>query len=154
MAGPSSSFVPPQVTPSKAKRRFRLEEANRALPLVSRIVRDIVATHQKVAQLQAQQPKQSKGSKPQPSQAANGNNAAQKELDASVDRLQSFVEELTNIGVELKDYQTGLVDFIGRHQGRDVYLCWKLGETNITHWHELQAGFSGRQPVATLEESD
>jgi hypothetical protein len=154
MAGPSSSFVPPQVTPSKAKRRFRLEEANRSLPLVSRIVRDIVATHQKVAHLQAQQPKQSKGTGKPQQHGANGNNTAQKELETSVDRLQSFVDELTSIGVELKDYQTGLVDFIGRHQGRDVYLCWKLGETSITHWHELQAGFSGRQPVATLEESD
>ena len=46
----------------------------------------------------------------------------------------------------------GLVDFIGRHQGRDVYLCWKLGEAAIAYWHELQTGFAGRQPVSSLQE--
>ena len=56
--------------------------------------------------------------------------------------------------MELKDYQTGLIDFIGRHEGRDVYLCWKLGEEQITHWHELNAGFAGRQPVETLKETE
>ena len=45
----------------------------------------------------------------------------------------------------------GLVDFIGRHEGRDVYLCWKLGEERITHWHELNAGFAGRKPVLAAE---
>jgi hypothetical protein len=64
------------------------------------------------------------------------------------------VDELTSIGVELKDYQMGLVDFIGRHQGRDVYLCWKLGESKIGFWHELHTGFTGRQPVASLREGD
>src|SRR5262245_30853547 len=132
MAGPSS-FVPPSVTPSKSKRRFSLQEANRSLPLVSRIVRDIVAAHQQITTLQAKQG----GKKPQ---------TPDKELEAAVDRLQGFVEELSGVGVELKDYQVGLVDFVGRHQGRDVYLCWKLGESSITHWHELHTGFAGRQP--------
>ena len=79
-------------------------------------------------------------------------NAAQRDLDASIDRLEQLVDELSGVGVELKDYETGLVDFVGRHDGRDVYLCWKLGEERITHWHELNAGFAGRKPVSTLRE--
>src|SRR5688572_15806488 len=106
MAGPSS-FVPSPVTPSKNKRRFSLEQANKALPLVSRIVRDIVATHQNITTLQGKQPaatngksgKVVKGEKP-----ATPAKGTDKELEAAVDRLQGFVDELGSIGVELKDY--------------------------------------------------
>lgn len=154
MAGPSSSFVPPvpPVVPSKSKRRFRLDEANRTLPLVSRIVRDIVACHHKITQMQQTLAPAAKSKKA--NQANATEKPEQKELETAVDRLQGFVDELTTIGVELKDYQSGLIDFIGRHQGRDVYLCWKLGETSVLYWHELQAGFAGRQPITTLQESD
>lgn len=154
MAGPSS-FVPSPVTPSKNKRRFSLEQANRALPLVSRIVRDIVATHQNITALQGKQSAGTTGKSGKVVKAEkSATKPADKELEAVVDRLQSFVDELTSIGVELKDYQTGLVDFIGRHQGRDVYLCWKLGEESITHWHELHTGFTGRLPVSQLDERE
>ena len=156
MAGPSS-FVPSPVTPSKNKRRFSLEQANKALPLVSRIVRDIVATHQNITALQGnKQPVATTGKtgKVVKAEKSAATKPADKELEAVVDRLQGFVDELTSIGVELKDYQTGLVDFIGRHQGRDVYLCWKLGEESITHWHELHTGFAGRLPVSQLDERE
>ena len=145
MAGPQS-FVPPSVTPSKTKQRFTLDQANKSLPLVSRIVKDIVQTHQKVAALQTK----AQGANVR----ENDRTALEKDLAISVDRLQAFIDELSAIGVELKDFQIGLVDFIGRHQGRDVYLCWKLGEQSISFWHDLQTGFSGRQPVATLEEDE
>ena len=46
----------------------------------------------------------------------------------------------------------GLIDFTGRHKGRDVCLCWKLGEETVGYWHEMDAGFAGRQPIATLRE--
>jgi hypothetical protein len=156
MAGPSS-FVPPPVSPSKSKRRFSLEQANRALPLVSRIVRDIVAAHQNITGLQGKQAAGTTGKAGKMTRAASAEKNAKpmdKALEAAVDRLQSFVDELTAIGVELKDYQTGLVDFIGRHQGRDVYLCWKLGEESVTHWHELHTGFAGRLPVSQLDERE
>jgi hypothetical protein len=77
-------------------------------------------------------------------------------LDSTTDqqetRLSALVSELTDIGCELKDANIGLIDFIGRHDGRDIYLCWRLGEDNIQFWHELHAGFAGRQPIATLRE--
>jgi hypothetical protein len=55
--------------------------------------------------------------------------------------------ELDARGVELKDPATGLIDFRSRRQGRIVYLCWRLGEPRIDWWHELDAGFPGRQPL-------
>ena len=142
MAG-SQFLTPKSVTPSKPRKRFTLEQANSALPLVKRVVADVVATHEKAVQLQI---KVEKGGKDQAD--------CQKELDRTMDRLQDLVGELAGIGCELKDYQLGLIDFIGRHQGHDVYLCWKLGEEKIGYWHELQAGFAGRKPVSLLQETE
>jgi hypothetical protein len=51
------------------------------------------------------------------------------------------------LGAELKDPRVGLIDFLAQVDGRDVYLCWKLGEDEIAYWHELEAGFAGRQSL-------
>jgi hypothetical protein len=141
MAGPQF-ITPKSVIPSRSTKRFKLAEANRSLPLVRRIVSDVVKTHDQITTLQtsldAVKPKE------QP--------ALQSQLDRAVEHLQGYVEELHEIGCDLKDYQMGLIDFIGRHRGHDVCLCWKLGEDNIAYWHEIQTGFAGRQPVSILEE--
>jgi hypothetical protein len=157
MAGPQF-FAPGSVRPSRPKRRFSLQEANRSLPLVKRVVGDIVKTHAQAMRLQREverrQPGSAKPRQPQaPAEQQQPNQAAlQSQLDACMNLLEDFVDELSEIGCELKDYQTGLIDFVGRHEGRDVYLCWKLGEERITHWHELDSGFAGRQPVSKLHE--
>ncbi len=145
MASPQF-FAPDSVRPSRPKRRFTLDEANRSLPLVKRVVGDIVKTHAQALKLQHEIERPSGGKQQQ--QAAT----FQQQLDACMAKLEDFVDELSEIGCELKDYQAGLIDFVGRHEGRDVYLCWKLGEERITHWHELDNGFAGRQPVSKLHE--
>jgi hypothetical protein len=119
--------------------------ANKSLPLVKRIVADIVAAHAKVSACRAALEETS---------AAKEQAAVQRDLDNAVVRLEALVDELSNVGVELKDYETGLVDFVGRHDGRDVYLCWKLGEEQIAYFHELNAGFAGRKPVSQLKERE
>jgi hypothetical protein len=140
----ASQNSPPKVPPAaRAVRRFTLEQANRTLPLVRRIVGDIVQAHT-LASARRDDVERSTGTK----EAA----VAQQALEMAIERLEDLVDELEDVGAELKDYQTGLIDFVGRHEGRDVYLCWKLGEDAITHWHELDAGFAGRKPVALLHE--
>ena len=62
------------------------------------------------------------------------------------------VEKLENTGCILKDLEQGLVDFYCKFEGRDIFLCWKLGEDKIKAWHEIDAGFAGRQPIVDLEE--
>lgn len=143
MAANQFSTSQPRSSPA-GRRHFTLEQANRALPLVSRIVRDIVNTHELATQLQGKM------------EEASGKDftGIRQQLDSAVDKLQDYVTELETIGVELKDYETGLIDFPGRHQGRDVYLCWKLGEEKIGYWHELHTGFAGRQPTSKLVETD
>jgi hypothetical protein len=68
-------------------------------------------------------------------------------LAAEVDR---YVAELTALGIEMKDYAMGLVDFPSERDGRPVYLCWRLGEPSVLYWHEVDAGYSGRHPLDPL----
>ncbi len=63
------------------------------------------------------------------------------------DIVDAYLEELSNVGCVFKGFDDGLVDFHSRIEGRDVFLCWRLGEEEITHWHELDAGFAGRQEL-------
>lgn len=144
MAGPQFSTSHPR-TPPKPRRPFTVAEANRTLPLVSRVVRDIVNTHERASDLQGRLE-----DAPSVKQAM----VLQEELEAVLDLLKDYELELRRIGCDLKDYQTGLIDFVGRHQGREVCLCWRLGEPKVGYWHELQAGFAGRQPVSLLDEAN
>jgi hypothetical protein len=69
----------------------------------------------------------------------------------SVSRLLFLLHQIKEMGVLLKDVEKGLCDFPYMKQGRVVYLCWHLGEETITTWHEIETGFSGREP---LDETD
>jgi hypothetical protein len=139
MAG-SSSMTPKSVTPSRSVKKFTFEEANRTLPLLKRVVGDIVKAHHRISELETALAGASPKTAP----------IAQAEMDHVMEKFQGYVEELAKIGCQLKDPKMGLVDFLGSHQGRDICLCWKLGEDKIDHWHETTAGYAGRQPVATL----
>jgi hypothetical protein len=62
--------------------------------------------------------------------------------------IEALLRELADLGVEVKDPDQGLVDFRTKMRGREVYLCWRLGEgTRISFWHELEAGFAGRKII-------
>ena len=73
-------------------------------------------------------------------------------LERKIEALAAAIEEdvwmIQALGVELKAVDQGLVDFPTEHDGRVVYLCWRLGEGQIAHWHEVEAGFAGRKPLA------
>ena len=62
-------------------------------------------------------------------------------------RFQALVEAICDEGCFLKDLDSGLVDFPTLWEGREVYLCWKLGEPEVEHWHEIEAGFAGRRSL-------
>ena len=68
-------------------------------------------------------------------------------LEQLAEAINKDVGELNEKGIEIKDLSRGLVDFPSEREGRVVYLCWMLGEDDITFWHELDAGFPGRQPL-------
>ncbi len=66
---------------------------------------------------------------------------------ALLETLGEELDGLLELGVQVKDLDTGLCDFVVRREGRDVLLCWRLGEKQIGYWHELDSGFRGRRPL-------
>jgi hypothetical protein len=133
---------------AREKKLFTLAEANATLPLVRAVVGDIAQLanelrerHARLVRMQA--PERGALS------AAHREELLQAEDDfkRQEERLLEYAEELKSLGVELKDYYTGLIDFPCWHENRVVYLCWRLGEPEIAHWHELEAGFPGRQSI-------
>lgn len=75
-----------------------------------------------------------------------------KEFHGKALEFYTRLDELVGLGAIVKDWHQGLVDFPSRHRGRNIYLCWKRGEETIRFWHDIEAGFRGRQPVELLEE--
>ncbi len=71
----------------------------------------------------------------------------QNSVEQYVTGIRQLLEELHAFGCELKDPDVGLIDFISLRNGREVYLCWHLGEDRIRFWHDLDTGFAGRQPL-------
>jgi hypothetical protein len=65
-------------------------------------------------------------------------------------QLTEKLEQLEDLGCYVKDLDIGLVDFLGNFEGRDVFLCWRLGEECVTHWHEIDEGYSSRQEIVDL----
>jgi len=81
---------------------------------------------------------------------SNGHATRAQELGAELERLvhdlNGAVAAIHALGIEVKDLESGLVDFPSEREGRVVYLCWRMDELAITTWHELDGGFRGRQP--------
>jgi hypothetical protein len=71
-------------------------------------------------------------------------------IQAVIDQMQAAVERLDAWDVTLRDIETGLVDFPALVAGRQVWLCWRLGEGDVAWWHELTSGVAGRRPLAEL----
>jgi hypothetical protein len=69
------------------------------------------------------------------------------EMDGHLQRVRESIAEIDSIGVQVKDLDTGLLDFPFRLEDKVVLLCWRMGEPAIEHWHTVESGFQGRQPV-------
>jgi len=73
--------------------------------------------------------------------------AVRTELSGLAEAAVACLERLEELGVVVKDLDTGLVDFPARHAGEDVLLCWQVGEDDVSWWHGLAEGFAGRKPI-------
>jgi hypothetical protein len=69
------------------------------------------------------------------------------EMEGHLLQVRESIAEIDAIGVQVKDLESGLLDFPCRVDDEVVLLCWKMGEPAIEHWHTMEAGFKGRQPV-------
>ncbi len=129
-----------------ARKYFTLAEANRTLPLVKRIVSDIIARHPQWRDLVARYELAAAQAKPE-----WGESPEQVGLRVQVEtvarEINDYLLELQQIGCVFKGFEQGLVDFYGKLDGRDIFWCWQQGEDRVEHWHELETGYAGRQPI-------
>jgi len=122
---------------------FTVEEANSLLPNVRPIVQKIQRAHRRLMTYQNAAKQAAEGAEHGGGGLANGERYAQLLLDLSVG-----AGDLETLGIQLKDYGNGLIDFPSIRDGRVVLLCWKADEgDNIEWWHDVEAGFAGRQPL-------
>ncbi|HEY4303408.1 MAG TPA: DUF2203 domain-containing protein [Gemmatimonadaceae bacterium] len=125
---------------------FTVEQANRTLPLVRRVVEDIVDQHRRWRETILELDLVSQSARPE-EQAARVEELVRQARDLSRE-LEAYQRELRELGIQLKDSRLGLVDFPSEIGGRKVLLCWRLGEPEVQFWHEANAGYAGRQPLS------
>lgn len=129
-------------------RYFTPEEANALLPVVRPLVEEMVERRR--VQVAAEEREETlgvriagNGSGIEPGEPAR----VSEELDEAVRELAATVDRLNELGVQVKDLDTGLVDFPALREGEEVLLCWQLGEEEIAWWHRPEDGFAGRRPL-------
>lgn len=129
-------------------RHFTPEEANAALVRVRPLVEQLVeGRREHVAALERQEELErtirGNGGGIPPAELASATAA----VDALARRLARLVDEISSHGAQVKDLESGLVDFPALHDGETVLLCWRLGEDEIGWWHRMEDGFAGRRPL-------
>jgi hypothetical protein len=128
------------VEPSFA-RLFSVEEANALLPKLKELLED-VAVHRDAMREKAPQLEPILRSA-----GANGGGRVGSEYGVEAYNLYLAIERIRELGVLLKDLDTGLLDFPHERNGRVVFLCWHPPEESVAFWHEIEAGYRGRQPL-------
>jgi len=134
---------------SETRKHFTVQEANATLPLVRAITKDLTELAREVVQRRERQSSLPCGCEcdtddPYREEVAQ----IAEELDKDSRRLRGYVEELLELGVKPRNITQGFVDFPAVLDGRPVYLCWRLGEPAVLHWHEQGATFHDRRPLA------
>jgi len=137
---------------SEQRRIFTLAEATSMMPWVRSRLHDL----QELKRYRDEAVRRLAGMTP--AMRSNGSAAEGAALEARIDqivsRMQVLLDDITAAGVEIKDIDAGLVDFPAIRGTRVVYLCWLIDESAITYWHEVDAGFSGRQRLDGFEQDD
>ena len=122
---------------------FSIEEANALLPTVRRTVESIQRLHNRLTSYQSAAKYAAEGAE----QGGGGMTDGPRYVAILIE-LAGRTGELEALGIQLKDYARGLIDFPSLRDGRVVLLCWQLGEGDeVQWWHDVDAGFAGRQPL-------
>ena len=120
---------------------FTLGEANTTLKIIRPLMDEVQAIRQKIL---ANQPEAWPAIE---KSAGNGGNRALSDMVQDFEKLDALIHQIQDTGAQIKDINTGLLDFSALKEGREVYLCWQYGEEDIAFWHEVEAGYAGRQPI-------
>ena len=141
--GEAQRKVVDKYSPKKGKKYFDLNEANHAIGYVSRVIADLMATYHNIVDTRRRIEHPFLGDSLEHLEAA---------YETTLEKLSKLVDELHDVGVELKDFEKGIVDFPAVHPSKDreIYLCWQHGESAIRYWREVHDGTKGRKDISTL----
>lgn len=131
-----------------ARRHFTAEEANALLEQVRPVAERLVAHRRAFSEAAARRARLATHV------AGNGGDLDPGEVREDAERMEqeaeavaAAVDELSRLGVLVKDLDHGLVDFPALRHGEEVLLCWQVGEPEVAHWHGVEEGFAGRKPL-------
>jgi hypothetical protein len=122
-------------------RYFTVDEANALLPRLTTLLQTMIAARERIITDRPNwEPVIEKAH-------TNGGSERAKNLYRDSSAIQALLNEINQWGVIIKDLDTGLVDFPHLRDGREVFLCWRIDEPRVAYWHDVDAGFAGRQPL-------
>ena len=131
------------------RRHFTLEEALALLPRLTELLTTLVTRRREVQEaereLAARYQQRVRGN----GHARGGEELARlrAQIESGLQAIKADIATVQALGCEVKDLDQGLVDFPALREGREIYLCWRLGEPTIAWWHDRETGFAGRQPL-------
>jgi hypothetical protein len=125
-------------------RFFTLAEANEALKTIRPLMDEVMLIRQRILDEQPEiWPVIQKS-------AGNGGNPRLSKMVLDFEKFDALIHKIQNAGAQIKDINIGLLDFSAQKDGREICLCWKYGEGDIAYWHEVDAGYAGRQPIESF----
>ena len=127
---------------------FSVNNANKILPLVIKKF-----NYAKKAKAEVMKMEQQLTSEITPTTSLEEYTINKRKLNSSITKFYQSIEDLENTGVSLKGLDEGLLDFPAKRFDKEIWLCWKEGETEIKFWHEKDTGFMGRKPISVSNES-
>lgn len=133
---------------------FTVEEANNLIPVLTPMLHEVEATHSRLLALQAQVDALeliTENTEIEESPNADEADSLVNEMKTLADEYQALIDKIQGYGCYLKGVFPTLIDFFHTHKGDVVYLCWRLGEPEITHWHGVGSGFADRQILSELD---
>ena len=130
-------------------RHFTLDEARALLPLVGRLIREAVQAKERYQHAEAYLQDLGQRIMMQGGMTVDINVAEgwKSQRDSNAHTLKNSMEKTEEMGVVVKDLDIGLVDFPTLFRGEEVYLCWRMDEEDIEHWHGVHEGFAGRKEI-------
>jgi hypothetical protein len=132
-----------------AERTFTLDEAQMLLPILESLLKQAIKGKKLIEDVDAELQQTAQRIFVNGGTMLNVVHLARRkaEREKAVRRIKDAIAEIGATGVQVKDLDTGLLDFPCKVDGETLLLCWKLGETSITHWHNTTEGFAGRKPI-------
>ncbi len=125
---------------------FTVAEAEETLPLVRRVVQDLIEEYPHWREAVGTYEIRSGGVKAETGESEELLQEREQVM-LRAERINGFLKELEQIECVFKGFENGLVDFYALREDRLVFLCWRLGEEHVTHWHEVDAGYTGRESI-------